>query len=203
MNILEIKTKLEEVLIERGELDAIILEIQEVGSQFFKSDPKDQDYRVVCENLLQRDVRVNFEEDGIYYDFFIFDVNAIAAQQDFSDMYYVRPYLKMYAYLTQLKNVVYGGYDNGWDMLEHEQEYKSFLKNAHETALDTPIARTGYGHGKFYINYYTILKIYQNQKVEMTEAMRVDIENLYKNQEEAWAIIEWIILELEKVEADV
>jgi len=197
---MDIKKYLDNLLLQIGELDAVVLEISKTGSQLFKDGPKDQDYRVVCTGLQQRDVRANIEVEEIVYDFFIFDVSAIQAQQDFNDKYYIREYIKMFAYTTQVKEVIYGGFDTGWDMLEHEEEYKKFIKNAYDTTLDTIIRGTNYRHGKFYVNYYIILKIYENQIAEINEDMVKDIQTLYlKKDETRDVIIDWVIAELDKI----
>jgi len=133
---MNIKNYLEELLTLQEEVDAVILEIYITGSQPFKDNPKDLDYIVVCSGYTQRYGRNSVKEDGVTYDFFILDTEAISAQQDFTDDYYIKPATKMYAYTTQVHESIYGDHVQDWDMMEHEVAYKQFLKKRYGEAIN-------------------------------------------------------------------
>lgn len=197
---MDIKNYIDNLLLQQGETDAVVVEIYKTGSQLFKEGGKDLDYCVICTGLKQRYVMNIAREEGVIYDFFILDVTAVEAQQDFNDMYYITPKIKIYAYTTQVKEVIYGGYNNGWDMMEHEEDYKKYLKDRYDNTLVTIIRGTNYRHGKFYAHYYLILKMYENQKAELTESMISDVNILYTQRDQSRNdIIDWVIAELDKI----
>lgn len=196
---MNIKTYVEELLIEQKETSAVIVEISKTGSQLFKNKPHDLDYIVICSGFEQRAHRANYKEDGITYDLFIFDTTAIDAQLDFNDLYYINTAIKKYNYFNVVKEVIYGGYDHGWDMLAHEEEYKAFIKNAYDNSKVTLVRNTPYKYSKYYVHYYIILKIYENQSIELTSEMLADIEKLYNPRSSNSSIMDWVIEKMNEI----
>jgi hypothetical protein len=197
---MDIKSYIESVLIEQEEPEAVVIEIYKTGSYLFKDTPKDLDYVVICTGYSQRFSTHNVLIEDVRYDFFIFDTSAIAAQQDFSDKYYIPTYLKMYAYTTQIRDSVYGRYEHSWDMLDHELEYKRYLKETYLNDKTSIVRGTSYRPGKFYVNYYIILKIYENNIAEINEDMISEVTFLYDTKSDTTPTKQWVIDQLNMIE---
>lgn len=197
MNIKEIAEKL---LIEQKEVNAIILEIFQTGSNVFGVQrEKDDDYVIICENYGQRKRRELVIENDIKYDILIMDKKAIEASLDFDDYVYIQNDVKLFSYFydVSIRKTVYGNSNLNWSMLNHKTKYIDYIK--------TRFASTKYHllldpwkFGKHLVHYYVVLKIYENNKAELTEEMLLDIKTLYSATEAAHPIIEWIILNLKE-----
>lgn len=108
MNIKEIAEKL---LIEQKEVNAIILEIFQTGSNVFGVQrEKDDDYVIICENYGQRKRRELVIENDIKYDILIMDKKAIEASLDFDDYVYIQNDVKLFSYFydVSIRKTVYG-----------------------------------------------------------------------------------------------
>ena len=199
---MNIKEYIEDILVLQEETDAVILEISKIGSQLFRSNPTDLDYIITCRDYTQRIGWHQIKEDGILYDFFILDVDTIASQQNFEDIDYINMDIKLYAYTSQVKEIIYGGYTNEWNMFDHEKEYKQYIKKRYTNTSEKTIVRgTGYRPGKFYVHYYIILKIYENKVAEINEDMIKDVRLLYTSHgEDRNIIIDWVISKLNDIE---
>jgi hypothetical protein len=74
-------------------------------------------------------------------------------------------------------------------MLEHKEEYLNHLK---ENYANLKKFSNRHKIGKSFVHYYIILKIFENNKIEITEQMTEDIELLYSGSQECESIIQWI-----------
>jgi len=184
---MNIKEKVEEILTNQLE-DSVILEIYKTGSQLFSDTPKDLDYVVICDNFKQRIRKVIVKDGEESYDIMLYDREAMLKQLDFSNTDYVRKQLKLYNYFICFRDKVYGDSNIDWNMLDHKEEYLDFLRyEYHKTqALKRDVTR----HSKGYVHYYIILKIYDNNKIEITNQMLEDIITLYNGGEQVRAIVE-------------
>ena len=188
---MDIKTYVEELLIEQGELFTTILEISKTGSQLFNDDPNDLDFMIVCEGHSQMKTKVNVDVDGVHYDLFIYDKEALLGRLDFNDTT-LPTHLKLYNYFQELREVVYGEYHTGWNMLDHEVDYKKYILDKY-TKLNIEVPTAKRRHGKNYVHEYIILKIYENQSILLTEEIINNVKLLYSNGEECYPVIDWVI----------
>lgn len=188
---MDIKQKADEILFAQQEENATILEIFKTGSQLFIENPHDLDFIIVCDGFTQRRRKVFFEEDGLHYDLIFIDKKAVAAQLNFSDDSYIHYKIKLYNYFYALKETVFGGYDDGWDIFEQEESYFEYIKKHYAEGVGKLTVK--WKVGKLFVHYYVILKMYINGSTEITSEMMEDIQILYSRTEAATPIIEWIV----------
>ena len=170
--------------------DAEIIEIFKTGSQLFRDNPRDIDYVIVCNNYEQRRRRILFEENNIKYDFLFLSPEAIQAQLDFNNLYYLSSNNKLFNYLFIIKETVYGNYNVNWNMLNYKNDYLSYAKEKYtETVGKAKIKKS---FGKSFVHYYIILKMFENNSTEITNQMRDDIQKLYSGSDEATPIIDYV-----------
>ena len=62
-------------------------------------------------------------------------------------------------------------------MLDYKQSYLEYIKLKYEKTLKRTINRTK--GTKAFVHFYIILKIYENNKIEITPEMLQDIRTLY------------------------
>jgi hypothetical protein len=186
-----IKSIAEEILLREREEDAVILEIFETGSQLFTDRENDYDYIVVCKDYMQRYRRTHLEDNGKKLDIVFIDEKAVQSLLDFEDLHYVKQNVKLYNYFFEpnIRKTVYGSFDIDWSMLEHKEEYLNHLK---ENYANLKKFSNRHKIGKSFVHYYIILKIFENNEVEITEQMTEDIELLYSGSQECESIIQWI-----------
>ena len=158
---MNLKEYIEDLLIKQKEYDAKILEISTTGSQIFRDNPGDLDYIAICEGYNQRRRKHFFKDNGITYDLIIMDKSVFDSLYDFTEEHYVSPKLKFFNYFYKIRHTIYGGYDDGWNMFDHEIEYKKYIaKKFNETVNIRNSSFPSYG--KFYVHYYIILKLIIN-----------------------------------------
>jgi hypothetical protein len=188
---MNIKSIAEDILLKEREEDAVILEIFETGSQLFVDRDTDYDYIVVCKDYMQRYRRTRVEDNGKKLDIVFIDEKAVHARLDFNDLHYLKLNEKIYNYFfeSNIRKTVYGSFDIDWNMLEHKEEYLSYIKKTYLSLKKHPNSRI---IGKSFVHYYIILKIFENNKIEITEQMTEDIELLYSGSQECESIIQWI-----------
>lgn len=186
---MDIKNYIEELLEGTG---ATILEISKTGSQLFKEDPNDLDYTVVCENFTEARAKFNADIDGVHYDFFMYDKEALLKRLDFNDNTY--DIVKLYNYFQEIREVVYGTFETNWSLLDHKQDYLNYLKIRNDS---TP---SRYRKSRDYVHFYVVLKMIDNSSIVITEQMIEDVNNLYYtvgNYEES---ILWVTEQLSSLE---
>lgn len=185
----DIKSIVTKVLSEWQE-DAIILEIAKTGSQINRDDPGDLDYLIICDGFGQR-ARKHIENiDGVTYDLMFRDVKALNAQHDFEDTGYIHEGHKLFNYCYPIRETVYGGFESGWNMLDHQEEYLAYARKRYDASVGKMKVKSNYT--KQFVHYYIILKIYLNQEVKVTDAMKKDVQTLYKGGKEAMPLVDWV-----------
>jgi hypothetical protein len=197
---MNIKDKAEEILLLEKE-DAKILEIFKTGSQLLKEDTNncnDLDFIVLCENYKQRLRRTHIKENNIDYEIKIMDITALEAQLDFNEFHYTLEDNKIYSYFLHIRETIYGGYKIDWDMLEHEEEYKKYLCQRYNSFLRKITNR--YKFSKSFVHFYIILKMFENNKTEITKEMQEKITKLYQGGKQNIPIIDWIEKELGEID---
>lgn len=196
-----IKEIAEDILLKEKELEVLILEIFETGSQLFVDRDTDLDYVVVCSNYKQRRKKNVVELDGKKYDILFIDEVAVAAALDFDELYYVNKEVKIFNYYFErnIRKTVYGDFNINWNMLEHKDKYLAYIKDRYLNKSQMPRHINRWKMGKSFVPYYIILNIYKNNKVEITPTMLADIQQLYSRNEASESIIEWIDQEIEKI----
>lgn len=189
------------MLVSQKETEATILEIFVTGSRVFLERNTDQDFVAICRNYKQRRTRRSFERGGIVYDIVIIDETAVSASFDFSDLFYVPKEIKFFNYMfdKNIRKTVYGGVELNWSMLDHKQEYLAFIKDRFNNKSNLGILKDPWRMGKSFVHYYTILKIYENNKVEITEEMLNNITLLYGGTEEAKPVIDWVFAKMNEL----
>jgi hypothetical protein len=195
MNIKEIAERL---LVEQKEDNAIILEIFQTGSNVFGvKRKKDDDYVVICENYGQRKRREIVIENDIKYDILIMDKKAVEASLDFDNYVYIQNDIKLFSYFydVSIRKIIYGNSNLNWSMLDHKAKYIAYIKNKF-ASTKYHILPSPWKFGKHLVHYYVILKIYENNKAELTDQMLLDIKALYDTTEASMPIIDWIMLNL-------
>jgi hypothetical protein len=195
MNIKKIAEKL---LIEQKEDNAVILEIFQTGSNVFDVErKKDDDYVVICENYGQRKRREIIIENDIKYDILIMDKKAVEASLDFDDYIYIQNDIKLFSYFydVSIRKTIYGNSNLNWSMLDHKVKYIDYIKNRFASTKYHMLPEI-WKFGKHLVHYYVVLKIYENNKAELTDQMLLDIKALYDTKETSLPIIEWVILNL-------
>ena len=189
--MLDIKTKAEELLVQERS-NAEIVEIFKTGSQIFKDNPKDLDYVIVCKNYEKQYSRIHlthedqvydliFRDEDYYYDLLSFNLESI-------DEGYIHNLL--FNYFVCFRDVIYGSWDLQWDILVYKDIYLNYIKAQYANTIGKRINRSKITKG--WVHYYIILKIFDNNKVEITEEMLQDINTLYSSTEGTEAIIQWI-----------
>lgn len=196
---MNIKNFVEDWFIKMREDNAVVLEIYETGSQLLRDDPHDLDFEVICENFKQRFAIRQIEENGLIYDIMIIDRLALIEQLDFNSLHYVQNRLKMFNYMFAIRNTQFGASGIEWDMLEHESVYKSYLLETFVASKERTNIKTGYRRGKFYVHYYMVLKIYENNSIELTPDILSDVRKLYANTEDAHLVIDWVVEQIELI----
>ena len=197
---MEIKEISETILQEQQETSASILEIFMTGSNVFSMNRNvDNDYVVICENYGQRKRRTFITIDDAKYDILIMDINAVKASLDFDDNDYIPQDIKLYSYFydTAIRKTVYGQSDLDWSMLNFKTKYLNYIKNFYkEKKYDS--VKEPWKYGKQFVHFYVVLKIFENNKPEITEDMLINIKKLYDSTEGSKEIIEWVITEISK-----
>jgi hypothetical protein len=197
---MEIKEIAETILQEQQETSASILEIFMTGSNVFSMNRNvDNDYVVICENYGQRKRRTFITIDDVKYDILIMDINAVKASLDFDDNDYIPQDIKLYSYFydTAIRKTVYGQSDLDWSMLNFKTKYLNYIKNFYkEKKYDS--VKEPWKYGKKFVHFYVVLKIFENNKPEITEDMLINIKKLYDSTEDSKEIIEWVITEISK-----
>ena len=197
---MEIKEIAENILQEQQETRASILEIFMTGSNVFSMNRNvDNDYVVICENYGQRKRRTFITIDDAKYDILIMDINAVKASLDFDDNDYIPQDIKLYSYFydTAIRKTVYGQSDLDWSMLNFKTKYLNYIKNFYkEKKYDS--VKEPWKYGKKFVHFYVVLKIFENNKPEITEDMLINIKKLYDSTEDSKEIIEWVITEISK-----
>ena len=194
---MDIKSYVENLFIKQRETNAVILEIYETGSQLFREEPHDLDFQVVCSGYSQRFTYNKITEDGVDYDIFIIDKIALSRELTFGNPNYFKKDLKLWNYFHAIRKSIYGDCKLPYDMLSYEDTYISYIKEHFSNRLKTgrPLPKT---HGKMYVHYYIILKIYENKNTTITDDMKYDLELLYSNSELSYPIIDWVISNLQE-----
>jgi hypothetical protein len=190
-----------DILLKEKEIDAVILEIFETGSQLFLQRETDLDYVVICRSYKQRRKKNVLELDGKKYDILFIDEIAVAAALDFDEIYYVNKEVKIFNYYFErnIRKTVYGDFNINWSMLDHKDKYLAYIKDRYLNKSQMPRHINRWKMGKSFVPYYIILNIYKNNKVEVTPTMLADIQQLYSRNEASESIIEWIDQEIEKI----
>jgi hypothetical protein len=197
---MDIKQLAESLLMQQQESNAVILEIFQTGSNVFNAGrTNDNDFVVICQNYGQRKRRDFIIQDGVKYDILIMDINAVKASLDFDNTTYVYQDVKLYSYFYDIgiRKTIYGNSNLGWLMLDHKLKYINYIKNKYNSS-NYHLLKDPWRVGKGFVHYYTVLKIYENNKAELTEQMLLDIKTLYGSTEAANPIIEWTIAKLKE-----
>jgi hypothetical protein len=195
---MNIKKIAERLLIEQKEDNAVILEIFQTGSNVFDVErKKDDDYVVICENYGQRKRREIIIENDIKYDILIMDKKAVEASLDFDDYIYIKNDIKLFSYFydVSIRKTIYGNSNLNWSMLDHKNKYIDYIKNRFASTKYHMLPEI-WKFGKHLVHYYVVLKIYENNKAELTDQMLLDIKSLYDTTEASIPIIEWVMLNL-------
>jgi hypothetical protein len=167
-----------------------ILEISKTGSQLFKEDPNDLDYTIVCENFTEKRAKYCADIDGVHYDFFMYDKEALLARLDFNNPAY--NLVKIYNYFQEIREVVYGNFETNWDLLDCKQAYLNHLQIKNEGMP------SGYTANRDYVHFYVVLKMFENNSTTITEDMKEAVDNLYHEIEDYTDSIDWVREQLNK-----
>lgn len=197
---MNIKQLAENLLIQQKENNAIILEIFQTGSNVFNLEREnDNDYVIICENYGQRKRREFVVDNDIKYDILIMDKKAVLASLDFDDYIYIQNDIKLFSYFYDdaIRKTVYGSANLNWSMLNHKEKYIDYIKNRF-SKTKYHILPDPWRVGKHLVHYYLVLKIYENNKAELTEELLVDIKTFYSGTEASMPMIEWTIAKLKE-----
>lgn len=197
---MDIKKYVEQELIEEEEFNTTILEIAKTGSQIFRDNPVDLDYVIILDGYPQRHRKVVENIDGVVYDIILIDKEAVQAQLDFNRTGYIHEGHKLFNYCYPIREPIYGHYNIDWNMLDHEDEYIQYLYKRYARTLKKLKVKTKFT--KMFVHYYIPLKIFGNQKVEITDEMRKDIIKLYEGGKQVLPIVDWIENQLAQVEEE-
>jgi hypothetical protein len=207
---MNIEILVQSILDEQEEIDASILEIFKTGSQLFTERETDVDFVVVCSGYQQRRGRVFRKIDGVKYDIIIYDQAAILKSLDFSSEFYFwrEKSEKLYNYTrdSAIRQTVYGSPSFQWSMMEHKEEYLSYIAKRFNKNKNIDGSNPFYSMvdhwkmGKHFVHYYTILKIYENGKVEITPEIIKEVELMYSQSPEAQPSIEWVLAKIKEIE---
>lgn len=184
----DIKEIAEQELERQGENTEIIA-IYEVGSQLFKSDPNDLDFVVICEEYSQKRKKFFTTIEGIDYDIAFFDEDSMKGILDYSNTDLDEGY-KIFNYWPHIATAVYGSWDYGFNILDHQDLAIHFLKNNYNRGLVRKINKTRIT--KSYVHYYLPLKMFENNSTEITSEMHQDVVKLYEEGDQVLPIVEWI-----------
>jgi hypothetical protein len=193
---MDIKQLAESILQEQQENQAIITEIFKTGSSVFNLNRNtDKDYVVICKNFGQRKRRSIVTVEGIKYDILFFDELAYKASLDFNNTSYVNNDTKIFNYFSDDKlrpeTIIYGDSKIRWSMLEHKKEYLEFIRNRFQSSRYN-ILKDPWKIGKTLVHYYIILKMYEDNKVELTDEILHNIELFYNLSPQCAPFIDWI-----------
>lgn len=177
-----------------------IVEIFKTGSQLFRDKPGDLDYVVICKDFPENYKRLTTYIDGNKYDLFFQSIEDYTSLLDVSDsnndLGYGRTIL--FNYLYSIRQTIYGNWENTWDILDHKDSYKRKLKELYYNTIGKRISRNNATKG--WVHYYIILKIFENNSLEISSEMLEDINTLYTAKDgEAIPIIEWIESQINKI----
>lgn len=177
---MEIKQLVENILKDQQEEGAEILEIFKTGSQIFINNPKDLDYVAVCKNYTKKRTKTLIKNEEKWHDIIIIDEQALKSVLDFNDKETMPKDLKFFNYFFEknIRQTVYGGVELGWSMLEHKKEYLDVLKEKFNRFKYKDVKNV-WKIGKIFVHYYVVYYMIKNNKVEITEKMKADIEKIY------------------------
>ena len=187
---MDINNYVEEFLINKNET-ATILAIYNTGSQIFIDTPSDLDYTIVCSGLKQKVYKTIVEYNGIMYDLFIKDETMIPQMLDFANSDYMN--LKVFNYFLAIEVPIYGEFKHGWNIFEHETEYKNYIKNKYNSEVVLRSKKNPKSNARFFVHYYIILKIFDSGSLIITNEMRDNVSLMYQNSEEAYPAIDWVM----------
>jgi hypothetical protein len=193
-----IKEIVDKILEEQKETNAEILEIFKTGSQVLTSINGDKDFVVVCKNYTKNRTKQIVNRDNINYDIIIIDEKAMYSCLDFGDTSLVHKDVKFFNYFFEknIRETVYGGIDINWSMLEHKEEYLNYIKERYKRTNLLNIKNV-YKIGKVFVHYYIVLTILNNNKVEITPKMKLDIDLFYSRSANAEPLIKETFLKME------
>lgn len=191
-------TKIKETLNDINN-QALVVEVFKTGSQLFRDNPVDLDYVIICENFPEGYKRKKVQIDGLSYDFIFrskedyikllnFDFNDDGGYE----------HSALYNYFYNVKEIIYGKWEYGWNILDFEEVYKSKLKDLYYKTVGKRVLRNHITKG--WVHYYIILKIFDNNSLDITDEMLRDINTLYTaTNGEAIPIINWIESQINKI----
>jgi len=190
------------VIQDQKETNATILAIFLIGFNFFFEKNTDKEYIVICKNYAQRMNKKVVQQDGIKHDFLILDEEAAKALLNFNEHNYINKIKTFNWFLDKsLRKPLYGNWEYQWDVLEHKEAYKTYMKDIlfNRYNVDELVKKQKlYYLGKDMVDFYILSQIYKNNKVEITPEMIETIKVLYERQEPAETIIKEIIEEFRK-----
>ena len=181
--------KMAKAILDKQGYQTEIIEIYGTGSQLFRDDPSDLDFVVICEHYPLLRQKFFAKENGKLYDFMFYDKDAMIDQLKFGDFQFLAEELKLFNYFVLFRNTVYGRWDFEWDIFERKEAYMEFMRKRYMDSVGKRVKREK--HTKGWVHYYIVLKIFENNKIEITEDMLKDIRALYYS-EDHHPIIEWI-----------
>lgn len=174
----------------RNDPDSEILAIFETGSQLFRDIDKvnDIDYTVVCNNYKPKRTKNIFKIENKTYDIIVYDESFYIDILNFRKNG-IRQVM-IYNYFLKINKVMYGSWDYEWDMFSHKEEYLKFLKEEYISTIGKRVNRSKVT--KHWVHYYIIVKMYENNSIELTEEMIKDINNLYDSSGNHYELIDYI-----------
>lgn len=188
---MEVYDLVKQILIEQNESAATVLEIFKTGSQLFVEHPNDLDFVAVVDKYSIGRTRQHSTHDGVVYDVIIIDKKLLASQIDFEDDY-IGMNMKLFNYLyhKNIRETVYGYYNIRWNFLAYKQRYLEYLRERYATSVGKLQNKTKLT--KMFVHYYIILKIFENNKIEITKEIRDNVRILYQGGTAVLPLVAWI-----------
>jgi hypothetical protein len=171
-------------IMEENSYTGSILEIFPTGSQMFKyGDVNDLDYIVILDFFEEKHMRIKKEVNNNQYDVLFLDAQAVRDRMDFKyNTAKERNYL-LFNYFYAIRETLHGEKFYDIDILANKDKYLFVLKHRYDNTLNRAIVKRNFA--KNFVHYYIVLKIFENNKVEINNDMLIFINRLYSFDDDA------------------
>lgn len=176
-----IKTLYDNLLQKLNISNYTILEIFKTGSQLFRNNPNDLDFVAVLDVFENKYYREPITHENKKYDLIIIDYEEykkkLTSPMIFTEVYKLYNYL----YCDYFKQIIYGGIDFEYNLLDYKNEYLFFLKDLYVNSIGKSINKINFG--KVFVHYYILLTIFDKNDISLTEEERQNVVKLYNKDE--------------------
>lgn len=166
--------------------DIDIVFIVRVGSKALLGHGEDEDVLVCCMGYPKDYERVKLVDGDETYDVLFANDVFLYKAFDYTNQDSKVKSFRLYNYFHAISDKVYGE-PLEYNMLLQKDDYLRFIKEHYSDRYS--MDRLNSRMGKMFVHYYTILKIFENDKIEITQEMKDDIEILYKCDDSSLPII--------------